>query len=167
MLLFLGLCLAYINSINAQQFKRVENQIGLGGISKSNGVAIADYDNDGYQDIFIVSRVKHDINDPSTHNKLFRNKGDGSFEDKTVASGLNSFYSEESNQSDVRNLGLKLGASWGDYNNDGFQDLILTGVGFQLLYKNNGDGTFTDVTTASGITKLCGDCTTTSSVWWD
>jgi enediyne biosynthesis protein E4 len=98
------------------------------------GVAIFDYDNDGWPDIFIVNGTTLDAppgaSAPSNH--LYRNNHDGTFSDVTEQAGL------------VRS-GWGQGACVGDYDNDGNQDLFITYYGQNVLYHNNGNGTFTDV----------------------
>jgi tetratricopeptide (TPR) repeat protein len=112
------------------------------------GVAIFDYDNDGWQDIFLVNGASLkdpqrddepvDKSPPEFWNRLFRNNRDGTFSDVTERSGL-------------KGSGYGMGVSAGDFDNDGFADLLVTTYGGAVLYRNNGDGTFTDVTGQSGI----------------
>lgn len=93
-----------------------------------SGVALFDYDNDGDLDVFLVQSVGE--------SKLFRNElvpgGDLRFTDVTARSGI-SF------------RGYGMGAATGDYNNDGFTDVLVTGFHSRALYRNNGDGTFASV----------------------
>ena len=103
------------------------------------GVAFIDYDNDGWQDIFIVNGTdwpghsgKH-----STP-KLYHNNHDGTFTDVTHKAGL-----------DIEILGM--GVAVGDYDNDGYDDLFVTAMGQSHLFHNNGNGTFTDVTQKAGL----------------
>ena len=115
------------------------------------GVALLDYNNDGLQDIFLVnaghvadpllSPVNFDRHDPSYWNRLYRQNKDGTFTDVTVQAGLQ-------NAGDT-NYGM--GVAVGDYDNDGFADIYLTNFGRNILYHNNGDGTFTDVTRKAGV----------------
>ena len=112
------------------------------------GVAIFDYDNDGWPDVFFVNGAA--LKDPQPDgegvnksapefwNRLFRNNRDGTFTDVTVKAGL-------------KGSGYGMGVSTGDYDNDGFTDLLVTTYGGAILYQNNGDGTFTDVTSSSHI----------------
>lgn len=95
-----------------------------------SGITTADVDNDGFYDLFIPDGVE---------SKLFRNSGDGTFEDVTDASGLGGL------------AGVFVG-TFADYDNDGHKDFFVSHT-FEpnQLFKNNGDGTFTDVTAASGI----------------
>jgi hypothetical protein len=104
------------------------------------GVAFFDYDNDGWQDIFLVNatRLEGDPNGPEPSNFLFHNNRDGTFTDVTKKAGL------------VRS-GWGQGVCIGDYDNDGFDDLFVTYWGQNVLYHNNGDGTFTDVTAKAGL----------------
>jgi hypothetical protein len=100
------------------------------------GVAVFDYNNDNLQDIFFVNGAKLlELNksDPKFWNRLYRNNGNGTFTDVTVAAG-------------VKGVGYGMGVSAGDYDNDGWVDLYLAGVDKNQLLHNNGDGTFSDVT---------------------
>jgi hypothetical protein len=107
------------------------------------GITAVDYDNDGFYDLFIPDGVE---------SKLFRNRGDGTFEDVTEKAGL-------------RGLDGVSVALFADYDNDGYKDLFVSRT-FQpnQLFHNNGDGTFTDVTKRSGIGE---DCCTTVASWAD
>jgi len=107
------------------------------------GIALFDYDNDGWLDIFIVnswglSRFPKG-EEPTNH--LYRNNRDGTFTDVTAKANL------------VRS-GWGQGVCVGDYNNDGLMDLFVTYYGKNVLYRNNGDGTFTDVTRESGLLQV-------------
>ncbi len=111
----------------------------------AGGVAIFDYDNDGRMDIFLTNGASLPAlkkTGPEFYNCLLRNKGDGTFEDVTKKAGLLG-----------ADLDYNLGVAVGDYDNDGYEDLFIAGAGRNALYHNNGDGTFTDVTAASGIVK--------------
>ena len=102
------------------------------------GVCVADYDGDGYQDIYFVNGRDLYQRGISARNALYRNNGDGTFTDVTETAG-------------VSGTGYGLGCVWGDYDNDGFPDLYVTQYGRNVLYHNNGDGTFTDVTDKAGV----------------
>jgi len=99
------------------------------------GVAVFDYDNDGWPDIFIVNGTTLEQR-PGTGaaptNHLYHNNRDGTFTDVTEKAGLT-------------HTGWGQGACVGDYDNDGYEDLFVTYYGANVLYHNNGDGTFTDV----------------------
>src|SRR6202051_2730067 len=115
------------------------------------GVALLDYNNDGLLDIFFVNGGRltsplpahddFDRHNPRYWNRLFRQNKDGSFTDVTEQAGL-------SNAGDG-NYGM--GVAVGDYDNDGYPDLYVTSYGKNILYHNNGDGTFTDVTAKAGV----------------
>ncbi len=129
--------LPLIKFTNSQTFTNIATQSGINAIHRDSvyipggGVAFADYNNDGYVDMVIATYNKF---------KLYKNNGDGTFADVTAASGIN-----------FTGLSLK-SAVFGDYNNDGWRDLYLTSwYDGNKLYKNNGDGTFTDVTTSAGV----------------
>ncbi|MGI9168074.1 MAG: CRTAC1 family protein [Pyrinomonadaceae bacterium] len=108
--------------------------------SMSGGVALLDYDNDGYQDIYFVNSLTVDLlrANGKTRSALYRNNGDGRFTDVTARAG-------------VGDIGWGMGVAVGDYNNDGFEDLYVTCVGPNHLLKNNGNGTFSDVTKTAGV----------------
>src|SRR5436190_6329648 len=106
------------------------------------GVAVLDYDNDGLADLFFTNGAKFPElkkTDASFHNALLHNKGNGVFEDVTDRAGLAG-----------ETLGYSLGAAAGDFDNDGWTDLFVANAGANTLYRNNGDGTFRDVTVSSG-----------------
>jgi hypothetical protein len=107
----------------------------------AGGVAVFDYNNDGYLDIFFANGA--DIRtlkktSPKYSNHLFANDGKGHFTDVTEKAGL-------------AGDGYDIAAAVGDYDNDGNKDLFVGGVHGNRLYRNNGDGTFTDVTKKAGI----------------
>jgi enediyne biosynthesis protein E4 len=108
--------------------------------SMCGGVAVLDYDNDGWMDIFLVNgSTLEDVKAGKCHpGKLFHNNHDGTFTDVTAKSGIN-------------HCGWGFGAAVGDYNNDGNEDLYITYLDGAVLYRNNGDGTFTDVTAKTGV----------------
>ncbi|MEM7233193.1 MAG: VCBS repeat-containing protein, partial [Planctomycetota bacterium] len=127
-----GIQVTHVNGAKGQRLLP-ETMIG--------GAGWIDYDGDGRLDLYIVQG--HDNprapNRPGSHaNVLYRNRGDGSFEDVTKKAGVGD-----------RRYGA--GLAVGDYDNDGDQDLYVTNVGDNVLYRNNGDGTFTDVTEESGL----------------
>ena len=110
----------------------------------AGGVAVFDYDNDGYLDIFFtngadIRTLKKDS--PKYSNHLFHNNGDGTFTDVTAKAGL-------------AGTGYDVGVAIGDYDNDGYEDIFVGGVYRNTLYHNNGDGTFTDVTEKAGLAHL-------------
>lgn len=115
-----------------------------------SGVGLLDYNNDGLLDVFFVnsghlderatSSVDFRRRDPAFWNRLYRQNRSGTFTDVTATAGLS--HAENS---------YGMGVAVGDYNNDGFPDLYLTGYGRNTLYRNNGDGTFTDITAGAGV----------------
>jgi len=110
----------------------------------TGGVALFDYNNDGLLDIFFTNGAaipSLEKSDPSYWNRLYRNNGDGTFTDVTEKAGL-------------QGIGYSMGVAAGDYDNDGFVDLYVTGLNCNQLFHNNGDGTFTDVTAKAGVRGL-------------
>jgi len=115
------------------------------------GVALFDYDNDGRLDIFFVNGANiddpmpdgksADKSDRKYWNRLYHQNADGTFTDVTEKAGLTGMPQNH----------YDMGVAIGDYDNDGFEDIYLTGYGGNTLYHNNGDGTFTDVTKAAGV----------------
>lgn len=108
-----------------------------------SGVAFIDYDNDGWQDLFFVNGTRLDSlpkGAAAPTNRLFRNRGDGTFEDVTSKAGVTR-----------TNWGQSV--SVGDFNNDGHDDLFVTAFGKNALYKNNGDGTFIDLAVKAGVSE--------------
>ena len=104
------------------------------------GVAIFDYDNDGWPDIFIVNGTKLEGFAPgkAPRSHLYHNNHDGTFTDVTEKAGLT-------------HTGWGQGVCVGDYDNDGFEDLYVTYYGKNVLYRNNGNGAFTDVSEKAGV----------------
>lgn len=102
------------------------------------GVGLADVDGDGDLDVYLVQ--SGDLLDPEGNagDRLFANRGDGTFEDVTAAAGLG-----------CREYGM--GCAFGDVDGDGAPDLYVTNFGPNRLYRNRGDGTFEDVTAAAGV----------------
>jgi hypothetical protein len=109
----------------------------------AGGVAIFDYNDDGKLDIFFTNgadiKTLHKTS-PKYYNRLFENDGKGHFTDVTEKAGL-------------AGTGYDIGIAVGDYDNDGYEDIFVTGVYHNTLYHNNGDGTFTDVTAKAGLDK--------------
>lgn len=155
--------LSLVTEIAAQPFTRVEFEAGLGHISDNNGVAIADYDGDGDEDVFFTGYHSFEAAADSTWNRLMSNNGDGTFSDVTIAAGLTDQFV---NTDIIASLGEKMGASWGDYDNDGFPDLYLSNSRKDQLYHNNGDGTFTDVSSTAGLAG-CNECYSGGATWFD
>lgn len=160
----LFLCVIIISfSLKGQQFTQVEHVAHLDQASRNNGVSVADFDQDGDLDVFLVGFYSYLPFDTTTWNRLFRNEGDGTFTDVTMEAGFDQQYV---NLDARASLGEKMGASWGDYDNDGYPDLYLTNSREDQLYHNQGDGTFIDVSQAAGL-GTCHDCYSSSALWWD
>ena len=105
------------------------------------GVGFLDYDQDGLLDLYFVQSGETDAYKPAKplHSALYRNNGDGTFTDVTAKAGVGGegHYGQ--------------GVAVGDFDNDGFPDMLVTGYGSAILYRNNGNGTFTDVTAKAGV----------------
>jgi len=116
------------------KLENVSRQIGLDKTGAGRGTAVFDLDGDGYLDVVIASN--------HAGISVYRNNGDGTFRDASVGSGLEYCYDT-------------FAIAVGDYNNDGWDDLYVTRQGFypgeSVLFRNNGDGTFTDVTKEAGV----------------
>src|ERR1700722_4328932 len=108
--------------------------------SMSGGVALIDYDGDGWPDIYFTNAQSVDmaLHGKKSRSTLYHNNHDGTFTDVTEKAG-------------VGYPCWAMGASVGDYNNDGWPDLLVTCLGGVVLYRNNGNGTFTDVTKIAGL----------------
>ncbi len=163
--------IVFFSILNAygQSFNRVEDLVGFGQLQKNNGVSVADYDLDGDLDVFVVAIGKDTSSLPETQSKLFRNNNNGTFSDVTNEAGLNNLFpvNELPNASSSGLEGFKYGAYWGDINNNGYPDLFLTNEGRLQLFKNNGNGTFTDITITAGILNTETQCTFTCATWLD
>lgn len=136
----------------AAQFTDVAAEAGLremvvyGGVERKEyivetvgcGVAMFDFDRDGWLDIFLLSGTRMGGEASHATNRLYRNNRDGTFTDVTGAAGL-------------RRTGWASAVTVGDYDNDGWEDLFVTYYGQNVLYRNNGNGTFTDVTAKAGL----------------
>jgi hypothetical protein len=125
--------------------------------SLGGGVALLDYDRDGRLDIFLTGGGYFDPADKSIKgypNRLYHNEGNGRFRDVTAEAGLDKplFYSH--------------GCAVGDYDNDGWPDLLVTGYGRVALYHNN-HGKFEEVTRAAGLMDGHGPLWSTSAAWAD
>ena len=118
-----------------------------------SGCAFLDYDNDGWQDVLLINGM-----DWPGHKRqhstlrLYRNNRNGTFSDVTRQAGL-----------DLEMYGM--GVAVGDYNNDGYPDILITCVGQNRLFKNTGKGTFIDVSRASGLAGR--QAFSTSALWFD
>jgi len=154
----------------SQTFQHIEEFAGLDELSHNNGIAIADYDQDEDLDILVVTKNKDVIGFESTYTKLYQNNGDGTFANVTVAAGLSNLLNTNELDSSYDNFGglagYKYGASWGDYDNDGYPDLFFTHLAKVQLFHNEGDGTFINVTQAAGIVER-NECGNTGATWFD
>jgi hypothetical protein len=126
-----------------------------------SGVALFDCNNDGLLDLFLVNGAPYPDptpkgfvprkTGPEYWNRLYRQKANGAFEDITSKSGL-------------QGVGYDMGVAVADFNNDGFEDIFVTGYGGNRLYQNNGNCTFTDITDKAGV---AGGGWSSSAAWVD
>jgi hypothetical protein len=107
-----------------------------------SGVAWIDYDNDGFPDLYFVNGA------PGSSNALYHNNKDGTLTDVTERAGV---AANGGGKEGPAAKAYKTGVAVGDYDNDGYLDLYVTAFGPNILYHNNGDGTFTDVTAKAGV----------------
>jgi len=120
----------------------------------AGGVAVFDFDNDGFPDIYFVNGAEQPSlvkNGVQYYNRLYRNKGDWTFEDVTEKAG-------------VCGHGYNFGVATADFDNDGFADILITSTNGNLLYRIRGDGTFEDVTEKAGVK---GSGWSTAAAWLD
>jgi enediyne biosynthesis protein E4 len=118
-----------------------------------SGCAFLDYDRDGWQDILLINGMDWPGHKRQTSTlRLYHNNRDDTFTDVTHKAGL-----------DVEMYGM--GVAVGDYNNDGFPDILITCVGQNRLFQNSGKGTFVDVTDSSGLGHR--QALSTSALWFD
>jgi enediyne biosynthesis protein E4 len=124
-------------------------------LSNGSGGAVLDYDSDGWMDLFFVNwGPLEGVTAPGycaerEPNRLYRNRGDGTFEDVTLKSGLSG-------------AGFSSAVTVGDYDNDGHPDIYIVNIGKNQLFRNRGDGSFEEVTDAAGV----GDAQTGISAAW-
>jgi prepilin-type N-terminal cleavage/methylation domain-containing protein len=122
-----------LRNIGAGRFADVTKEAGLMGAVNSNAAAWADYDNDGWLDLFIGCERQT--------NRLYHNKGNGTFEEVAAKAGV-----------EGKAARFCKGCTWVDYDNDGYPDLFVNNLsGVSHLYHNNHDGTFTDETSSMEI----------------
>jgi enediyne biosynthesis protein E4 len=103
-----------------------------------SGAAFFDYDNDGWLDILVLTGSRYGDPPSDASNRLYKNNRNGTFTDVTKEAGL-------------FRAGYFFGVTIGDYNNDGFDDVLISGWPQNVLYRNNGNGTFTDMTKEAGL----------------
>ena len=113
-------------------------------------VSVADFNNDGNPDLYFTSSRF------GASNALYLNTGEGTFHDHSAHAGVGAL--------NRAGEGVSMGAVWGDYDNDGFEDLFISKWGYQQLFKNNGNGTFTDVTEQAGLRRWMNS---NGAVWLD
>jgi hypothetical protein len=120
-----------------------------------SGCAWIDYDQDGLLDLYLVNGAATSVYSPShrLRSALYHNNGDGSFTDVTAKAGVGA------------EALFGMGVAVGDYDNDGFPDLFVCGYGRSILYHNNGDGTFTDVTARAKVSNA--GLWASSAAWFD
>ena len=132
-------------------FTDVTEQAGLKVWGPCFTAAWVDYDGDGFLDLFIANNLGG-LFEKKTPNRLFHNNGDGTFTEVTEPAGLSSLWPTTS-------------GAWGDYNNDGHPGVFMSSaLGRSQLFRNNGDGTFTNVSQEAGVDALCFG---SPAFWWD
>jgi len=122
-------------------FEDVTRAAGLDAPISTQAAGWADFDNDGHVDLYVAGEYDSAHPDARNRARLYRNRGDGTFEDVTATAG-------------VANDRFGKGVAWGDYDDDGRPDLYVSNLGQpNRLYHNNGDGTFTDLATEFGVSE--------------
>ncbi|MEM8599569.1 MAG: CRTAC1 family protein [Bacteroidota bacterium] len=143
--IYIGLCFGITENLlyrnNGGQFEEASVAVGVADERPTWGVAWLDFDNDGWQDLFVVNMPQGSL---SGKNRLYRNNRDGTFTDVAEAAGV---------------AGPSTDSGWNvsvaDFNNDGWQDLfVANSPSASRLYQNGGDGTFTDVTAAADLSSI-------------
>jgi len=160
-------------AVNEDYFQEIGLQIGLDFVhtigngtehlnniieSSGGGASFLDFDKDGFIDLFLsngtwIEGFSHgEKPEELPHNHLYRNRGDGTFEDVSRKAG-------------VDDQAYSMGASIGDYNNDGYPDIYVCNYGANILYRNDGNGKFTNVTKKAGVAGIK-ECSI-GAVWFD
>ncbi len=160
-------------AVNEDYFQEIGLQIGLDFVhtigngtehlnniieSSGGGASFLDFDRDGYIDLFLsngtwIEGFSHgEKPEELPHNHLYRNRGDGTFEDVSRKAGID-------------DQAYSMGASIGDYNNDGYPDIYVCNYGANILYRNDGNGKFTNVTKKAGVAGIK-ECSI-GAVWID
>jgi hypothetical protein len=151
----IGFTLTDVTASSGLQFRHNSGTFGgkLLPETLGSGCAFIDYDADGWPDILLINGMDWPGHKRQRSTlRLYRNNRNGTFTDVTRATGL-----------DVELYGM--GVAVGDYNNDGFPDILITCVGQNRLFRNTGNGTFVDATAASGLGGRAGF--STSALWFD
>ena len=151
----LGFTLTDVTSAAGLQFHHNSGAYGgkLLPETLGSGCAFLDYDADGWQDILLINGMDWPGHERQCSTlRLYKNNRNGTFTDVTRAAGL-----------DIEMYGM--GVAVGDYNNDGFPDILITCVGQNRLFRNTGKGTFVDVTKKSGLGGR--QALSTSALWFD
>ena len=128
--------ISWVHDNGRSELRHLPETCGGGGL-------FFDFDNDGWMDIYLVNSGPSDFYTPKTpiKNALYRNNGDGTFSDVTDKAGVAC--------GQMGNFGM--GAAAADFDGDGWQDLYVTNYGTNVLFHNNGNGTFTNVTDKAGV----------------
>jgi hypothetical protein len=130
--IFTILIIGCVANLQAQTLEFTDNSVnaGFNNTGSNSGIAVGDFDNDGFDDVYISVTLGKNI--------LYHNQGNGTFVDVAASAGV-----DDGDQSNC--------SVWGDINNDGYLDLYVTAYNVaNAMYLNNGDGTFTDITVSSG-----------------
>ena len=136
----------FLRNDDCERFVDTTDAVGIESSVWSSMPAVADFDRDGFLDVYVVRMGNHQGTAPEPNwdarnghlDSLYHNNGDGTFHDVAKDAG-------------IQERGWGLTAAWGDFNNDSFPDLYVGNeFGYNALYRNNGDGSFTDIAIAAG-----------------
>mgnify|MGYP002623867032 CR=1 FL=1 len=152
-----------VATASAQQYTQHILGSGMDRAIRGHGVAAADFDNDGFIDLYFVTKNVNSKKQGGAPNFLFKNLGNGTFIDVAAEAGVEGII--DTVNTGTQRVIFNYGAAWADFDNDGDVDLFLTNKGANELYENLDDGTFRDITEQAGLGEKFRE--STSAAWFD